>query len=163
MNRSKIEQKLADLGLKLPFPTPPVAAYVPAKRAGSLIFVSGQLPIEAGTLTHRGTVPGGIDAATATECAKTCALNAIAAALGTIGPEDELLGVVRIGCWVASDPGFTDQPAIANGASELLQAVFGDAGRHARAAVGSVALPLGTPVEIEVLFEAGSASGERSS
>ncbi|MEO1718207.1 MAG: RidA family protein [Planctomycetota bacterium] len=152
-----MESLLADRGLSLPSVTPPVAAYVPARAAGDLVFVSGQLPIRDGNLLAKGLVPNDVSEATATECAEQCALNALAAALAAVPDGRELFGVVRVGVWVASAPEFKAQPGIANGASELLQAVFGDRGRHARAAVGSVALPLGTPVEVEVLFELGDA------
>lgn len=153
MNRTSIESKLAELGLALPAVTPPVAAYVPARRAGDLIYVSGQLPIREGSLMAKGVVPTDVSEEVAAECARQCALGAIAAALTAVPEGRELGGVVRVGVWVASAPGFKAQPGVANGASELLQAVFGESGRHARAAVGSVALPLGTPVEVEVLFE----------
>lgn len=153
MNRTEIEYKLADLGESLPEVTPPVAAYVPARRSGELIHVSGQLPMQDGALMAEGVVPTDVSPETAAACALRCAINAIAAALTAVPADRELGGVVRVGVWVASAAGFTAQPAIANGASELLQAVFGEPGRHARAAVGSVALPLGTPVEVEVLFE----------
>ncbi|MGP1272619.1 MAG: RidA family protein [Phycisphaerales bacterium] len=153
MNRTDIEHKLASMGLSLPSVTPPMAAYVPARRAGGLLFVSGQLPIRDGSLMAKGAVPSAVSEEEAAACARQCALNAIAAGIEAIGPGGSIIGVVRVGCWVASDPGFGGQPAIANGASELLAGVFGDAGRHARAAVGSVALPLRTPVEVEVLFE----------
>ncbi len=155
MNRTEIESRIGALGLLLPAITPPVASYVPARLAGDLVFVSGQLPIREGKLIARGVVPTDVDEATATECARQCALGALSAALSVVPDSRELVGVVRVGVWVASAPGFNAQPGVANGASELLQAVFGDRGRHARAAVGSVALPLGTPVEVEVLFELG--------
>jgi enamine deaminase RidA (YjgF/YER057c/UK114 family) len=100
-----------------------------------------------------GVVPSQVSLETAQNCARQCVLNALAALTGEIGSIDKVKRVVRVGCWVASAPGFGDQPKVANGASELLVEIFGDAGRHARAAVGSVALPLNTPVEIEFLFE----------
>ncbi|MEL6497844.1 MAG: RidA family protein [Planctomycetota bacterium] len=155
MDQTHIELRLGELGETLPTVAPPVAAYVPARIAGDLTFVSGQLPIRDGKLMARGTVPSDLSEEEATRCARQCALNAIAAAVGAVPDGRELVGVVRVGVWVASDPGFKAQPGIANGASELLQAVFGERGRHARAAVGAVALPLGTPVEVEVLFELG--------
>ena len=102
-----------------------------------------------------GTVPSAVSEETAKQCARRCALNAIAAAAAALGADERITGVIRIGCWVASDAGFGGQPAIANGASELMVEVFGDAGRHARAAVGSITLPLSTPVEVEALFEIG--------
>lgn len=153
MNQTHIVHAIEQLGLTLPSVTPPVAAYVPARVAGGLVFVSGQLPIRDGALMAKGVVPTEVSEAAAVDCARQCALGAIAAALQALPEGRELAGVVRVGVWVASAPGFKAQPAVANGASELLQAVFGESGRHARAAVGSVALPLGTPVEVEVLFE----------
>lgn len=155
MNRAEIEHKLRGLGLDLPPINPPVASYVPAKAHGTLLFVSGQLPIRDGAVMARGSVPSQVDELLAAECARRCALGAIAAALGAVPEGREILGVARVGVWVASDPGFTGHPKIANGASDLLVEVFGASGRHARAAVGSVALPLGTPVEVEVTFEIG--------
>ncbi len=147
------EQRLEDLGHLLPQPPKPVAAYVPSRRTGTLVYISGQIPIKDGMLLARGTVPATVDAEMAVACAVQCTLNGLAALKAEIGSLDHLKQVVRVGCFVASDPGYRDQPTIANGASELLLAIFGDAGRHARAAVGSAALPLGVPVEIEFLFE----------
>ena len=150
---TKPEQRLEELGYTLPEAPKPVGAYVPARRTGNLVYTSGQIPIKDGSLMANGTVPGTVDAETALACAVQCTLNGLAALKAEIGSLDNLKQVVRVGCFVASDPGYHQQPAIANAASELLVAVFGDAGRHARAAVGSVALPLGVPVEIEFLFE----------
>ena len=146
-------QRLADLALTLPTAPKPVAAYVPTVRTGNLVFVSGQLPFAGGSLMATGAVPTEVNLETAQTCARQCVLNGLAALTGEIGSIDNVKRVVRVGCWVASAPGFGDQPKVANGASELLVEIFGDAGRHARAAVGSVALPLNTPVEIEFLFE----------
>lgn len=145
--------RLSDLGLTLPDAPKPVAAYVPTVRSGNLVYVSGQLPFLGGQLMASGVVPVQVSLETAQACARQCVLNALAALTGEIGSIDKVKRVVRVGCWVASAPGFGDQPKVANGASELLVEIFGDAGRHARAAVGSVALPLNTPVEIEFLFE----------
>lgn len=153
MNRTEITHALEALGHSLPEVTPPVASYVPARATGDLLYVSGQLPMRDGSLMALGIVPTDVSPEDATACAERCAINAIAAALSGMPEGRELAGVVRVGVWVASAAGFDQQPAVANGASELLQAVFGDAGRHARAAVGSIALPRSTPVEVEVLFE----------
>jgi enamine deaminase RidA (YjgF/YER057c/UK114 family) len=153
---SSPEARLAALGLTLPTPTKPVAAYVPARRAAGLLFISGQLASEAGKLPAGGAVPSAVGIDEAKRQARVCALNALAAAKAEIGSLDLIRGVVRVGVFVASDPGFGDQPKIANGASELLVEVFGDAGRHARAAVGCSALPLGACVEVEVVFELAS-------
>lgn len=145
--------RLQALGITLPDAPAPVAAYVPARRVGNLLFVSGQIPILDGGLMAKGRVPDQVSPERATECARQCALNGLAVARTAVGSLDAIKSVVRVGCFVASEPGFGGQPAIANGASELLVDVFGDAGRHARAAVGSVALPLNVPVEIEFIFE----------
>jgi enamine deaminase RidA (YjgF/YER057c/UK114 family) len=132
-----------------------VASYLPARVVGTLVYVSGQVPFANKALLAVGTVPGQVSVETAVACARQCGLNALAAALSVVPEGRELVGVVRVGVWVASEAGFAGQPGIANGASDLLVSVFGERGRHARAAVGSVALPLGAPVEVEVLFELG--------
>lgn len=147
------EQRLLGLGLELPPAPAPVAAYVPARRSGHLLFVSGQIPVAAGKVMATGRVPDQVSEEQARACARQCALNGLAVAKAALGSLDKVAQVVRVGCFVASEPGFGGQPKIANEASELLVAVFGDAGKHARAAVGSVALPLNVPVEIEFLFE----------
>lgn len=148
-----IAQRLKELNLTLPKPPVPVAAYIPTVRTGSLVFVSGQLPSQDGKLLAEGSVPSKVNVETAQACARRCVLNGLAALQGEIGSLDKVRRVVRVGVFVASDPGFTEQPKVANGASELLQQIFGESGRHARAAVGSIALPLGAPVEVEFLFE----------
>jgi enamine deaminase RidA (YjgF/YER057c/UK114 family) len=148
-----IDARLAQLGISLPTPPKPVAAYIPAKRCGTLLFVSGQLPFKEGQLMLKGPIQGPIDAATAAGAARQCAINALAVAKDALGSLDRVAGVVRVGVWVACRDDFTDQPKVANGASELLVEVFGDAGRHARAAVGTNALPLGATIEVEVCFE----------
>jgi enamine deaminase RidA (YjgF/YER057c/UK114 family) len=153
MAQTTPEARLSQLGLVLPEPTKPVAAYIPTKRTGSLLFVSGQIPMKAGKLLGEGPVPSRVSPELARECARQCILNALAAAKAALGSLDAIRQVVRVGVFVCSDPGFTAQPQVANGASELLVEIFGEAGRHARAAVGSVALPLGAAVEVEVLFE----------
>lgn len=146
------EDRLEELGLSLPQAPAPVAAYVPAVRTGDLVFVSGQLPFEDGELRVSGRVPDQVDAETATEAARISALNALAVLASQLdGGLSQVEQIVRLGVFVQSEPGFGSQPSIANGASELMQQVFGDIGKHARAAVGVVALPLNAPVEIELL------------
>lgn len=145
--------RLAALGIHLPTPPKPVAAYVPARRVGNLLYVSGQLPSVDGKLTATGPVPSVVSPEAAKVAARQCAINAIAVAAADVGGIDNIVGVIRVGAWVASDAAFTGQPGIANGASELLAEVFGEAGKHARAAVGTNVLPLGATVEVEVLFE----------
>ncbi len=147
------ETRLATLEIKLPPAPAPVAAYVPARRSGNLLFVSGQIPFADGTLMATGRVPDQVSEKQARACARQCTLNALAVVRDALGSLDRVAQVVRVGCFVASEPGFGGQPGIANEASELMLAVFGEAGRHARAAVGSVSLPLNVPVEIEFLFE----------
>lgn len=145
--------RMAELGLDLPEAPSPVASYVPAVRVGSLLFVSGQIPIRDGTLLATGTVPNEVSIEEAQGLARQCVLNALAVLKAEVGSIDRLKRVVRVGCFVASEPGFGGQPKVANGASDLLVEIFGEAGRHARAAVGAVGLPLNVPVEIEFLFE----------
>ncbi|MHB8339648.1 MAG: RidA family protein [Mycobacteriales bacterium] len=146
-------RRLAELGLVLPPVPAPVAAYVPAVRSGSLVFTSGQLPFVGGELAVTGLVGGEVELARAAELAATATLNALAAVAAEAGSLDEVARVVRVVGYVASAPGFTGQPAVVNGASALLLDVFGDCGRHARSAVGVAALPLGAPVEIELIVE----------
>lgn len=143
---------LAALGLPLPEVVPPVAAYVPAVRSGSHVYVSGQLPMVDGKLETTGKVGAEVPVEQATELARRCALNALAAIEDLVGLE-KVGKVVKVTGFVASTPGFTGQPAVINGASELFGAVFGEAGRHARSAVGVAELPLGAPVEVEVIVE----------
>jgi len=150
---SAVEDRLAELGLTVPAVTPPVAAYVPAVRHGDLVFTSGQLPMVAGALAATGKVGDGEGLVTpeqAKELAQTCALNAIAAVKALIGDLDQVTQVVKVVGFVASDPAFSGQPGVINGASELLGKAFGDAGVHARSAVGVAALPLDAPVEVEI-------------
>ena len=148
---SLVEDRLAALGIVVPDVVPPVAAYVPAMRAGSLVFTSGQLPFRAGELIATGTLGAAVDPTVATDCARQCALNALGAIKALIGDLDQVEQVVKLVVFVASTPDFTGQPAIANGASQLMQVAFGDAGVHARSAVGLASLPLGAPVEVEVI------------
>jgi enamine deaminase RidA (YjgF/YER057c/UK114 family) len=144
---------LVELGLVLPTPAAPVAAYIPTRRVGNLLYVSGQIPVREGKVMATGTVPGAVSLELARECARQCALNGLAAARAAMGSLDKVKQVVRVGCFVACENGFGDQPKVANAASELLVEVFGEAGKHARAAVGTNCLPLNVPVEVEFLFE----------
>ena len=148
-------EALAALGLTLPPVVPPVAAYIPAVRDGDKVWTSGQLPMVDGALAAAGLVGAEVSAEEAQALARICALNAIAAAADVAGGIDALAGVLKVVGFVASAPGFTAQPGVINGASGLLGEVFGEAGRHARSAVGVAALPLGAPVEVEVIFRLG--------
>ena len=151
-----VEQRLADLGLSLPAPVAPVAAYVPAVTTGNLLWLSGQVPFVDGSPRATGKVgsaDGQVSPALAKECAQTCALNALAAAKAALGDLDRITRVVKVVGFVASSPDFTGAPGVVNGASELLGEVFGDAGRHARSAVGVAVLPLDVPVEVEMVLE----------
>jgi len=147
------EQRIAELGLQLPEVIAPLAAYVPATRAGRLIFTAGQLPLLNGELVAKGRVGDDIDPDEAASCARICALNALAAVRSLTGDLSQVTRVVKVVGYVASTPDFTGQPAVVNGASGLLGDVFGDAGAHARSAVGVASLPLGAPVEIEMIVE----------
>jgi len=147
------DERLAELGLTVPDVVPPVAAYVPAVQTGSLVYTAGQLPMRAGSLITTGKVGGDVTPEQAGECAQQCALNALAAVKSIVGDLSRVTRVVKAVVFVASTPDFTGQPGIANGASELLGTVFGDAGRHARSAVGVPVLPLDAPVEIELVVE----------
>lgn len=148
--------RLAELGLELPPVVPPVAAYVPAVRSGDLVFTSGQLPVVDGRLAATGKVGALVTGEQAQALARTCALNALAAIDALVGL-DAVVQVVKVVGFVASAPDFTGQPAVLNGASELLGDVFGDAGRHARSAVGVASLPLDAPVEVELVVRVGPA------
>jgi enamine deaminase RidA (YjgF/YER057c/UK114 family) len=147
------QQRLAALGLTLPEVVTPLAAYVPALRTGRYVYVSGQLPIADGKLLGAGKVGAEVDAAQAAALARVCALNALAAAASVAGGLDGIARIVKVTGFVASAPDFTGQPQVINGASELLQEVFGEAGRHARSAVGVAVLPRDTPVEVELIAE----------
>ena len=147
-----VRARLAELGLELPQVVPPVAAYVPAVRTGDLVFTSGQLPMVEGSLAAVGKVGALVTSEQAKELARTCALNALAAIEALVGLDD-VVRIVKVVGFVASTPDFTGQPAVVNGASELLGDVFGDAGQHARSAVGVAALPLDAPVEVELVVE----------
>ena len=147
------EERLAELGLTVPEVAKPVAVYVPAVRTGNYVFTSGQLPMKSGELMFTGKVGAEVTREEAVACAQQCALNAIAAVKAEIGDLSLVKRVVKVVAFVASTPDFTGQPLVANGASELLGAVFGDAGVHARSAVGVPVLPLDSPVEVEILVE----------
>jgi enamine deaminase RidA (YjgF/YER057c/UK114 family) len=144
--------RLADLGVRLPPVAAPVAAYVPAVRSGQLVFTSGQLPFIDGGLRRTGKVGGTVDIEDAAADAKLCALNALAAVHDLVGL-DSVARVVRVVGYVASAEGFTGQPRVVNGASEFLGRVFGEAGQHARSAVGVAELPMNAPVEVELTVE----------
>ena len=150
---SSAAERLAALGLTLPPVTPPVAAYVPAVRTGAYVYVSGQVPVVDGKLAGTGKVGGEVSAEDAARMARTCALNAVAAAAAVAGGLDAISRIVKVVGFVASAPGFNGQPQVINGASELLIEVFGEAGRHARSAIGVAELPLDAPVEVELIAE----------
>lgn len=147
-----VSQRLAELGIDLPPVAAPVAAYVPARVHAGLVYTSGQLPFVDGALPATGKVGGEVDAGAAYDYARICALNAVAAAADAAGGIDKIAGVLRIGGFVASTPDFTGQPAVVNGASDVIGEIFGDAGRHVRAAVGVPSLPLDSPVELDAIF-----------
>ncbi len=147
------EETLAKLGHPLPTPARPVAAYVPTARAGDLVFVAGQLPFVDGKLPRTGRLGDGVTIEQGQELARIAAINALAALKAEVGELSRVKRIVRVGAFVASANDFTDQPKVANGASELLQQAFGEKGRHARAAVGVNVLPLGAPVEVELLAQ----------
>ena len=149
---SSPHDRLAQLGITLPAVVPPVAAYLPAVRSGSLVFTSGQLPMADGALPATGKVGAEVSPELGHQLARQCALNALAAVDALVGL-DTVVRVVKVVGFVASSQGFTGQPAVINGASELLGEVFGDAGRHARSAVGVAVLPLDAPVEVEIVVE----------
>jgi enamine deaminase RidA (YjgF/YER057c/UK114 family) len=150
---SSPEEALAELGLSVPDVVPPVAVYVPAVRTGRYVYTSGQLPMRDGELITTGKVGGEVTVEEAYECARQCALNAIAAVKAEVGDLTLVKRIVKVVAFVASTPDFTGQPGVANGASELLGKAFGDAGVHARSAVGVPVLPLDAPVEVEIIVE----------
>jgi enamine deaminase RidA (YjgF/YER057c/UK114 family) len=147
------EERLAELGLAVPEVAKPVAVYVPAVRSGNHVYTSGQLPMRDGQLMLTGKVGGEVSEEQALECAQQCALNAIAAVKSELGDLTLVRRVVKVVAFVASTPDFTGQPRVANGASELLGKAFGEAGVHARSAVGVPVLPLDSPVEVEIVVE----------
>ena len=148
------ERRLAELGIELPLPNPPLAAYVPVVITGDLAFVAGQIPMVDGELRWAGKLGRDLDVEAGTQAARACAINALAALRGALGGSlDRTRRIVKLTVSVASAEGFTDQPKVANGASELMTEVFGDLGTHARAAIGVSELPLGAAVEVEVVAE----------
>ena len=153
---SAIQKRLDELGLTIPMVAPPLAAYVPAVISGNLVFISGQLPFVGGALAYTGKVGEGdelVSPTIAKDLALTCTLNALAAAENVIGSLDRVTRIVKVSGFVASDPSFTGQPGVINGASEFLVDLFGERGIHARSAVGVTVLPLDSPVEIEIILE----------
>ena len=150
---STLDARLAELGLEIPTSSKPVAAYIPAVASGNLVYTSGQLPMVDGALPLTGKVGAEVSVDDAKALARTCVLNGLAAARTAIGSLDRITRVVKVVGFVASDPSFSGQPGVINGASELLGEIFGDAGAHARSAVGVAVLPLDAPVEIEFVFE----------
>jgi enamine deaminase RidA (YjgF/YER057c/UK114 family) len=147
------EERLRQLGVDLPAPAAPVAAYLPTVRTGNLVYVSGQVPTVEGKPTHLGHLGADVDLEAGRAAARTCAINVVAALKAELGELSRVRRVVKVTGFVASTPEFTDAPKVVNAASELFGEVFGDAGRHARAAVGVAALPLGVPVEVEAIVE----------
>jgi enamine deaminase RidA (YjgF/YER057c/UK114 family) len=147
------EERLQELGVRLPAPAVPVAAYVPCVRTGSLVYVSGQVPVLDGKPSHLGHLGDNVDLEDGRAAARTCAVNVLAALKAELGELSRVRRVVKVTGFVASTPDFTDHPKVINAASELFGDAFGDAGRHARAAIGVAALPLGAPVEVEAIVE----------
>jgi len=152
-NLSLIEARLKDLNIELPEAPKPLAAYIPAKQAGQLIFTAGQLPMVNGELFLKGLLGQDVEIEDANKAARICTLNGLAAIKGLIGDLDKIKQIVRVVGYVASVPNFTQQPAVINGASELLLEIFGDRGKHARSAVGMAVLPLNASVEVELTVE----------
>jgi enamine deaminase RidA (YjgF/YER057c/UK114 family) len=150
---SGADDRLVELGIDLPPPPTPVASYVPVLVAGGFAFVAGQVALEDGRPMWTGRLGDELDVPAGAEAARRCALQALSALRHELGSLDRVRRIVRVGVFVASAAGFTDQPKVANGASDLLAQVFGEAGRHARVAVGVSELPLGAPVEVELLAE----------
>ena len=150
---SRIDARLAELGIRIPQLAKPVAAYVPATTSGNLVFTAGQLPFVDGTLPATGKVGAEVSADDAAGYARICVLNALAAAESVIGSLDRVTRVVKVTGFVASAPDFSGQPAVLNGASTVLGEIFGDIGQHARSAVGVAVLPLDAPVEVELILE----------
>ncbi len=158
LDETPTSTRLVELGIELPAVPTPVAAYLPAVASSGQVFTAGQLPFEEGKLAEVGKVGAQVSPERAAELARIAALNAIAAAASVVGGVDGIRRVVKLVVFVASDPSFTGQPGVANGASELLQQVFGALGTHARSAVGVAVLPLDSPVEVELVVEASAAS-----
>lgn len=148
-----VAQRLAELGIELPSPSPPVANYVPVRLSGNLLVVSGQLPMESGAVRYKGKLGGAVSLEDGVAAARLCAINVLAQVRLACGELDRLAACLRLGGFVACTPDFVDHPKIINGASDLMVAVLGEAGRHARAAVGVPSLPLDAAVEVEAMFE----------
>ncbi len=146
-----VEERLSELGIELPPPPAAVASYVPVRTVGDLAYVSGQVPLVDGAMLHPGKLGADVTLERGAEAARRCALQALSALRDALGSLDRVAGIVQVTVFVASAPGFTDQSKVANAASDLLVDVFGDEGRHARAAVGVMELPLGAPVEVAVV------------
>ena len=149
----KVESRINELNISLPEAPKPVAAYIPAKQSGNLVFTAGQLPMVNGELISKGLLGQDVEVDEANKAARICTLNALAAIKGVIGDLDRIKQIVRVVGYVASVPTFTQQPAVVNGASELLLEIFGENGKHARSAVGMAVLPLNASVEIELTVE----------
>ena len=149
----KVESRISELNISLPESPKPVAAYIPAKQTGKLVFTAGQLPMVNGELISKGLLGQDVEIDEANKAARICTLNALAAIKGVIGDLDRIKQIVRVVGYVASVPTFTQQPAVVNGASELLLEIFGENGKHARSAVGMAVLPLNASVEIELTVE----------
>jgi len=152
-----ITQRFKELGIALPETPAPIASYVPASRTRNLMFVSGQIPMVDGKLIATGKVPNEVDLETAKRCARQCVLNGLAAAADHLGKSgaaelDQITAVAHVCCYVSCDPSFTDHSLVANGASELLQDIFGERGKHSRIAVGAASLPMNSPVEISMIL-----------
>lgn len=147
------EEKIKSLGIELPAAPAPVGAYVPYVLSRGFLFISGQVPFRNGNLVHQGKVKEDVGVDAAQECARVCLLNALAQAKAALGSLDKVARIVRMTGYVASSEGFTDQALVLNGASVLAVDIFGDAGKHARVAIGAAELPLGSPVELEVILE----------
>ena len=156
----KVEARLVELGLSLPPAPAPIGAYVPAVRSGRLVFTAAQLPMKDGKLTAAGKVPADVPLEAAQAAAAQAVLNALAAAKTAAGSLDAIARVVRLNVFVNSSPGFTEQPKVANGASDLLVKLFGDAGRHTRCAVGAAELPMNSPVELDLIVELAPGLGD---
>ena len=150
---SAIDERLAELGITLPVVVPPLAVYVPAVVSGNLVYTSGQLPMVEGVLPATGKLGAAVSAEEGKELARQSALNALAAVESVIGSLDRVTRIVKLVGYVASDPSFTGQPGVINGASEVLGEIFGEAGVHARSAVGVAVLPLNSPVELDLVVE----------
>ena len=150
---NNIETRLQQMGVTLPVAAAPAANYVPFVQSGSLLVTSGQLPLLDGKLVHTGLLGGEVTVDQGQECARACAINILAQAKAALGDLERIVRIVKLTSFVASKPDFTQQHLVTNGASDFLVEVLGDAGRHARSAVGTAALPLNAPVEIEAIIE----------